>query len=71
LAGYLERTNPRGTFYMITPAIVDLFEKEVKAQFQGPRLKALEELAKQFAESIRTEKAVVAQSRRAHGAARR
>ncbi len=59
LAGYLERTNPRGTFYMITPEVVKLFDKEVKPRFKGPQLKALEELAKQFAESIRTEPAAV------------
>lgn len=57
LAGYLERTNPRGTFYMITPAIDRLFEKDVKAKFKGPQLKALEALAGQFVESVRTEKA--------------
>jgi hypothetical protein len=56
LAGYLERTNPRGTFYVITPAIERLFEKDVKAKFRGPQLKALEELAEEFVKSIRTEK---------------
>ena len=56
LAGYLERTNPRGTFYMITPAIVKLFEKEIKPKFGGPQLKALEALAEQFVESIKVER---------------
>jgi hypothetical protein len=42
---------------MITPAIDKLFEKDVKAKFKGPQLKALEALAGQFVESIRTEKA--------------
>lgn len=56
LAGYLERTNPRGTFYMITAALVKLFEKDVKQRFKGPQLKALEALAGQFVQSVKSEK---------------
>lgn len=54
LAGYLERTNPRGTYYVITPALESLFEKNVKSRFEGPRLRALEALAEEFVRGIRT-----------------
>ena len=56
LAGYLERTNPRGTYYVITPALENLFEKNVKSRFGGPQLQALEALAGKFVEGIRTER---------------
>jgi hypothetical protein len=56
LAGYLERTNPRGTFYVITPAMETLFENDVKPKFKGPQLKALEALAEEFVKSIKTER---------------
>lgn len=55
LAGYLERTNPRGTFYVITPAMQKLFENDVRSKFQGPQLKALEALAEEFVKGIKTE----------------
>ena len=54
LAGYLERTNPRGTYYVITPALENLFEKKVKSRFGAPQLEALEALAGRFVESIKT-----------------
>jgi hypothetical protein len=54
LAGYLERTNPRGTYYVITPALESLFEKNVKSRFGGPQLQALEALAGKFVEGIKT-----------------
>lgn len=53
LAGYLERTNPRGTYYVITPALERLFEGKVKPKL-GPQLQALEALAGEFARGIRT-----------------
>lgn len=56
LAGYLERTNPRGTYYQITPALQDLFEKNVKSRFGGPQLQALEALAGKFVQGIKTER---------------
>ena len=56
LAGYLERTNPRGTFYVITPAMEKLFENDIKQKFQGPQLEALEALAEEFVSSIKTER---------------
>jgi hypothetical protein len=54
LAGYLERTNPRGTYYVITPALESLFEQNVKSRFGGPQLQALEALAGKFVEGIKT-----------------
>jgi hypothetical protein len=54
LAGYLERTNPRGTYYVITPALESLFEQNVKSRFGGPQLQALEALAGRFVEDIKT-----------------
>jgi hypothetical protein len=53
LAGYLERTNPRGTYYVITPALERLFEGKVKPKL-GPQLQALEALAGEFVRGIRT-----------------
>lgn len=54
LAGYLERTNPRGTYYVITPALENLFESNVKARFEGSQLDALEALAAEFVQNIKT-----------------
>lgn len=54
LAGYLERTNPRGTYYVITPALENLFEGKVKSKFEGPQLQALEALAGEFVRGIKT-----------------
>jgi hypothetical protein len=54
LAGYLERTNPRGTYYVITPALEKLFEGKVKSRFEGPQLRALEALAGEFVRGIKT-----------------
>jgi hypothetical protein len=56
LAGYLERTNPRGIYYMITPEVKTLFKKDVKSKFTGPQRKALEALAEQFIQNIKPEK---------------
>jgi hypothetical protein len=55
LAGYLERTNPRGTYYVITPTILKLFEEHIKSRFTADQLKTLEVLAGQFADGIKTE----------------
>ena len=54
LAGYLERTNPRGTYYIITPALASLFETKVRQRFQGTQLQALEALAAEFVHSLKT-----------------
>jgi hypothetical protein len=56
LAGYLERTNPRGTFYVIRPAMEKLFRKDIRLRFKGPQRKALEALAGEFVQSIKTER---------------
>ncbi|HEX3354504.1 MAG TPA: hypothetical protein VHS34_16920 [Terriglobales bacterium] len=56
LAGYLERTNPRGTYYVITQALENLFESNVKSRFEGPQLKALEALAGKFVQGIKTDR---------------
>lgn len=53
LAGYLERTNPRGTYYVITPALRSLFESNVKARFGPPQLQALEALAAEFVRTVK------------------
>lgn len=55
LAGYLERTNPRGTWYQITPALQTLFEQNVKPRFESSDLQALGALAKEFVQGIRTD----------------
>jgi hypothetical protein len=54
-AGYLERTNPRGTWYQITPAVGSLFESEIKSRFGESQLKALEALAGEFVARIKTD----------------
>jgi hypothetical protein len=56
LAGYLERTNPRGTFYVIRPAMEKLFKKDIQTKFKGPQRKALEALAVEFVKDIKTER---------------
>ncbi|MGB8029054.1 MAG: hypothetical protein WCF30_05245 [Terracidiphilus sp.] len=56
LAGYLERTNPRGTYYVIVPEIERLFQKDVRSRFGELQLKELEALAGEFVENIETEK---------------
>jgi hypothetical protein len=56
LAGYLERTNPRGTYYVIVPEIEKLFQKDVRLRFKEPQLKELEALAGEFVQNIKTEK---------------
>ena len=55
LAGYLERTNPRGTFYVIRPAMEQLFERSIEQRFGGPQRQALEALAGEFVQFVRTE----------------
>lgn len=55
LAGYLERTNPHGTWYEITPALRSLFDKSIKSRFAPSQLQALETLAAEFVRDIRTE----------------
>lgn len=54
LAGYLERTNPRGTYYIITPALANLFETKVRPRFEGAQLQALEALAGEFVRGLKT-----------------
>ena len=56
LAGYLERTNPRGIYYMITPEVKTLFKKDVGSKFKGPQRKVLEALAEEFIRNIKPEK---------------
>lgn len=56
LAGYLERTNPRGIYYVIGPEVEALFQGEVKSRFDAAQLAKLEALAGEFVESIRPER---------------
>ncbi|MGA2084043.1 MAG: hypothetical protein ABSG60_00820 [Terracidiphilus sp.] len=56
LAGYLERTNPRGIYYIIEPEVQALFQSDVKARFTDPQLADLEVLAGEFVKNIATEK---------------
>jgi hypothetical protein len=56
LAGYLERTNPRGIYYVIGPDVETLFQNDVKPKFKGKQLKALEALADQFVQEIKPER---------------
>lgn len=54
-AGYLERTNPSGTWYQITPAVGSVFENNIKSRFDASQLKALEALAGEFVKNIKTD----------------
>ena len=60
-AGYLERTNPRGTWYQITPALKSIFDKKIAAGFTGDEHKAISKIAERFAESVPSEKVAAAQ----------
>jgi hypothetical protein len=60
LAGYLERTNPQGTWYEITPALRTLFERDIKSRFDEPALRALVALAREFVKGIETNRRVPA-----------
>jgi hypothetical protein len=54
-AGYLERTNPRGTWYQITPSLVAMYNEETRQKFRPEQLAALSTLAKKFVASIKTD----------------
>lgn len=56
LAGYLERTNPRGIYYVIGPEVKTLFQNDVKPKFREKQLKALEALADEFVQEIKPQK---------------
>ena len=56
LAGYLERTNPRGINYLIVPEIERLFQSNVRPRFKKQQLSELEALAGEFVKNIKTEK---------------
>ena len=60
-AGYLERTNPRGTWYQITDSVEKVFEGEVRAKFSREQLKSIATLAERFRESIKIDGAREAQ----------
>jgi hypothetical protein len=59
-AGYLERTNPRGTWYQITPALKSIFEKKIAAGFTHDEHEAIASIAKRFVESVPSEKMAAA-----------
>lgn len=59
-AGYLERTNPRGTWYQITSGLKTVFDKEIAARFSVEDRNSISTLAQRFAESVQTEKMAAA-----------
>jgi hypothetical protein len=60
-AGYLERTNPRGTWYQITPSLKSVFDQEIAARFSPEEREVISTLAEQFVENVHAEKVVAAQ----------
>jgi hypothetical protein len=60
-AGYLERTNPRGTWYQITPALKAIYDKKIAAGFNEEEHKAISNIAQLFARTVPAEKIIVAQ----------
>jgi hypothetical protein len=54
-AGYLERTNPSGTWYQIRPSVEKLFDTDISSRFDSDQLRALEALAGEFVGSIQTD----------------
>lgn len=53
-AGYLERTNPRGTWYQITPALQRVFTEDIAARFEPEDMVLLGRLADEFANHVST-----------------
>lgn len=54
LAGYLQRSNPKGVFFEIQPSIKALFQK-MQGVFKVEDLAVLEDLAQQLAGKVKTE----------------
>lgn len=52
-AGYLERSNPRGTFFEIQPSIERLYET-ISVKFEKSELEILDQLAEKLAEQLQT-----------------
>ena len=52
LAGYLERTNPRGLYYQIRPALTSMFQKEILPKFSEEQLNLIEEAAASFRAAV-------------------
>src|SRR4029077_1100185 len=57
-AGYLERTNPRGTWYQITPALEELYKEQTSKKFEPKQLIAISVLANNFISSIKTDQRI-------------
>lgn len=57
-AGYLERTNPRGTWYQITPALEELYKEQTSKKFEPKQLIAISILANNFISSIKTDQRI-------------
>lgn len=54
LAGYLQRSNPKGVFFEIQPSIEALFD-EMQGDFPPEEIAVLEQLAQQLADKVKTE----------------
>jgi hypothetical protein len=59
-AGYLERTNPRGTWYQITPALKSIYDKKIAAEFTDAERETFSAIAQRFVETLPTEKVATA-----------
>lgn len=47
-SGYLERTNPRGTYYLLLDTLPSMFDEAVRDKFTEDELQMIRELAEQF-----------------------
>jgi hypothetical protein len=48
LAGYLDRTNPRGVYYQVRPSLFSMFDREIKRRFKAEQLELLEAASTEF-----------------------
>jgi hypothetical protein len=51
-AGYLERTNPRGTYYLLSDSLPGLFDKTVRDRFSPQELETIRQLADRFVQDV-------------------
>ena len=51
-AGYLERTNPRGTYYLLSESLPNVFDKTVGGKFSGEELEKVHQIAQRFLQEV-------------------
>jgi hypothetical protein len=51
-AGYLERTNPRGTYYLLADSLPNVFDRTVRGKFSKQELETVNRLAQRFVQDV-------------------